>query len=79
MVKLICIVISALLIISCYGIDVNELLASMTLEEKVGQMTQLDLNLFIDSSTAEVDYDKMADWFATVEVNFTILFYSCNS
>lgn len=51
----------------CWGTDVDALLATMTLEEKVGQMTQLDFNLFINSSTAEVDWDMLGEWYDNIK------------
>ena len=42
-------------------VDVESLLTTMTLEEKVGQMTQLDIQMFIDKTTGEVQYDTMRE------------------
>lgn len=51
------------------SVDVLSLLHSMTLEEKVGQMTQLDIQMFIDKTTGEVKYDAMRDMMNITKVS----------
>lgn len=41
---------------------VDDILASLTLEEKIGQMVQIDISTFMISGTDDVDYVKMAQW-----------------
>jgi beta-glucosidase len=41
---------------------VEALLASMTLEEKIGQMVQIDISKFMISGTDQVDYDLVKQW-----------------
>lgn len=41
---------------------VESLLASMTLEEKIGQMVQIDIAKFMKPGTDEVDYDMIQQW-----------------
>ena len=41
---------------------VEALLASMTLEEKIGQMVQIDISKFMKQGTDEVDYDMIKQW-----------------
>ena len=50
------------------SIDVEDLLSSLSLAEKVGQMTQLDINMFINSTNAEIDYQMMSQWIGDVQV-----------
>jgi hypothetical protein len=45
-----------------HGIDVDLLLSKMTLEEKIGQMVQIDISKFMNSTTGTVDYPKMQLW-----------------
>ncbi|KNC78083.1 hypothetical protein SARC_09469 [Sphaeroforma arctica JP610] len=40
--------------------NVTELLSSMTLEEKVGQMTQINLEMFFNHETMALDEEKLA-------------------
>jgi beta-glucosidase-like glycosyl hydrolase len=40
----------------------QEIVASLTLEEKIGQMVQIDISTFMIEGTDEVDYDKLAQW-----------------
>lgn len=41
---------------------VEAILASMTLEEKVGQMVQIDISKFMVSGTDTIDYDLVKQW-----------------
>lgn len=41
---------------------VEQVLGNMTLEDKVGQMCQIDFSKFMDYSTFSIDYDKMDQW-----------------
>eukprot|EP01032_Pedospumella_encystans_P023303 gene23303-26378_t len=41
---------------------VDAILASLTLEEKIGQMVQIDISVFMESGTDIVDYAKMKQW-----------------
>jgi beta-glucosidase len=50
------------------SINTDELLKSMSLEEKIGQMVQLDIALFIEEGTDEVDYDKLSEWVSTYKI-----------
>lgn len=49
----------------CHAINIEELLDSLSLEEKVGQMTQLDLDMFVNNSSGEIDWVNVTDWFNT--------------
>lgn len=42
--------------------SVDDILASLTLEEKIGQMVQIDISTFMVPNTDTVDYVKMAQW-----------------
>eukprot|EP01032_Pedospumella_encystans_P011602 gene11602-13481_t len=42
--------------------EVDAILASLTLEEKIGQMVQIDISVFMESGTDIVDYAKMKQW-----------------
>lgn len=47
---------------SAVHVDIDSLLDSLTLEEKIGQMTQIDIITFMVPGTDIVDYDLMGDW-----------------
>lgn len=51
-----------------HGIDIDKLLDSMTLSEKVGQMTQIDIAVFYDSATQEINYKKLKQWIDTYQI-----------
>jgi hypothetical protein len=51
-----------------HAVDVDALLQSMTLNEKVGQMTQIDIAVFYDSKTQEIDYTKLKQWIDTYQI-----------
>lgn len=55
-------------ILNVFSINTDELLKSMTLEEKIGQMVQLDISLFIIEGTDEVDYDKLSEWVSKYKI-----------
>lgn len=56
-------VISFDFMISCVQcVNIDQILASMTLKEKVGQMTQIDISAFFNSSLNDVDYNKLELW-----------------
>jgi beta-glucosidase len=38
------------------------ILQSMSIEEKIGQMIQIDINKFIKAGTVTVDYDMLEEW-----------------
>ena len=59
-----------LIIAHVVAVDVNALLDSMTLEEKVGQMTQLDITMFVNQDTGVVDYDAMRDFMNITKVRY---------
>ncbi|CAM9207445.1 unnamed protein product, partial [Sphacelaria rigidula] len=44
------------------SVRVEGLLSKMTIEDKVGQMTQLDLNVFVSPETGELDEQKLIEW-----------------
>lgn len=45
------------------GSRIDDLLHSMTVEQKIGQMTQIDISVFLNSSIpGGVDYDKLSFW-----------------
>lgn len=52
------IVLCAVAVATAMAIDVDNLLASMSLEEKIGQMVQLDISLFMTPS-GTVNYDDL--------------------
>ncbi|CAM9183615.1 unnamed protein product [Choristocarpus tenellus] len=47
---------------------VEHMLSKMTLEDKVGQMTQLDMSLFVPASTGVLDEEKLQDWLTRFRV-----------
>ena len=59
------------------AVNVQELLLSMSLEEKVGQMTQLDFNIFVNMTTGKVNYEMMTQWFQDTKVSVHFDFYDC--
>ena len=51
------------------GSRVDYLLNRMTIEQKIGQMTQIDISVFLNSSIpGGVDYDKMSDWISEYHI-----------
>ena len=42
--------------------DVDKVLASMTLEEKIGQMVQIDIALFLEPETSTVNFTMVNEW-----------------
>src|SRR4051812_24220438 len=44
------------------SITIEDRLAKMTLQEKVGQMVQIDISKFMVANTDTVDFDLMATW-----------------
>jgi beta-glucosidase len=58
----------AVLCLSVHGADIEGLLSSMTLSEKVGQMTQIDISVFYDQNTKEINYPKLKEWIDTYQI-----------
>jgi beta-glucosidase len=49
--------------------NVDDLLASMTLEEKVGQMNQIDIAVFVDTSIPGlINYTKIEEWITKYKI-----------
>ena len=58
-----------LLILSCQAADVEQIMNSMTLEEKIGQMNQIDISVFVDESIPGlVNYTKLEEWIKTYKI-----------
>ena len=45
-----------------HAIDIESLLQQMTLEQKAGQMAQIDIAAFFNSTSQDIDYDKLESW-----------------
>lgn len=54
--------------IGCSTKFVEDLLTSMSLNEKIGQMTQIDISVFYDASTGDLDYDKLSYWISNYKI-----------
>lgn len=57
-----------LAVISATSIRVEQLLKSLSLEAKVGQMVQIDISYFLQPGTAEVDYDKLQTFISQYQI-----------
>eukprot|EP00604_Paraphysomonas_vestita_P001495 CAMPEP_0174822222 /NCGR_PEP_ID=MMETSP1107-20130205/14408_1 /TAXON_ID=36770 /ORGANISM="Paraphysomonas vestita, Strain GFlagA" /LENGTH=839 /DNA_ID=CAMNT_0016040611 /DNA_START=23 /DNA_END=2542 /DNA_ORIENTATION=- len=49
------------------SIDVDKLLKSMSIEEKIGQLNQITINEFL-SSPGQVDYNKIEEWISKYHI-----------
>lgn len=52
----------------CAGADVEALLASMSLESKIGQMVQIDISYFMVSGTSNVNYTLLNEYIQTYQI-----------
>lgn len=49
--------------VSVHSVNVDDLLATMTLEEKIGQMTQIDIAVFVNASIPGlINYTMVEEW-----------------
>ena len=50
------------------AVDVERLLGTLTLQEKIGQMTQIDIAVFFDAGLQAINYDKLREWINTYKI-----------
>ena len=54
---------------SASSVNVDDLLATMTLEEKIGQMNQIDITVFVDESIPGlINYTLMEEWITQYKI-----------
>ncbi len=64
----------AFLLVNGSNVNIDALIASMSLEEKIGQMTQIDITVFMNYTTGEVNYNLMRAWMETYHVDLYIVY-----
>lgn len=62
-----------ILLVVCFAVysralDVERLLNTLTLEEKIGQMTQIDIAVFFDTESQTINYAKLKEWINTYKI-----------
>lgn len=66
-------ILCVMVLTGCLAVDVDVLLSEMSLEEKVGQMVQIDIDAFIQHPTAIVNYTKIEVWINEYKVVIPLL------
>ena len=50
----------------CAGADIDAILAGLTTEQKVGQMTQVEIGVFMNAGN--IDYGKLEEWMTNYHI-----------
>jgi beta-glucosidase len=53
---------TAALFLTSSAVDVEKIMSSMTLREKIGQLAQYDISAFWDSTSKSINWEKVATW-----------------